>query len=42
MLSQLDLVIFLVDIHFELVVSSEILEGLDEVTDWGSNGHLEI
>jgi hypothetical protein len=32
-LGKLNLVVFLVDIDFELVVSKEILEGLDQVTD---------
>ena len=41
-LGQLDVVVLSVNINLELVVSTEILEGLDEVFDWGSDGHLEI
>jgi len=33
-LSQLDVVVLSVNINLELVVSHEVLEGLDQVTDW--------
>ena len=42
MLSELNVVVLSVNINLELVVSEEVLEGLDEVTDWGSNSQLEI
>jgi len=34
MFGQLDVVVLSVDIHLELVVSHEVLEGLEQVTDW--------
>jgi hypothetical protein len=42
MLGELDVVILSVNINLELVVSVEVLEGLDQITNWGSNSQLEI
>jgi len=42
MLSQLDVVVLSVNINLELVVSKEVLEGLDQVCDWRTNLQLEI
>ncbi len=42
MLGFLPVVVLCVDIDLELVVSEEILESLDEITNWGSNSHLKF
>ena len=42
MLGFLPVVVLGVDIDLELVVSEEILESLDEITNWGSNSHLKV
>ena len=42
MFSQLDVEILSININLELVVSEEVLEGLDEVSNWGSDLQLEI
>jgi hypothetical protein len=42
MLSFLPVVVLGVDVNLELVVSEEILESLDKITNWGSNSHLKV
>jgi hypothetical protein len=42
MFSKLDSEVFLVNFVFERVVSKEILEGLDEITHWGSYFQLKF
>jgi hypothetical protein len=42
MLGFLPIVVLGIDIDLELVVSEEILESLDEITNWGSNSHLKF
>ncbi len=42
MLGLLPVVVLGVDVDLELVVSQEILESLDEISNWGSNSHLKF
>jgi hypothetical protein len=42
MLVQLPIEVLGVDVNLELVVSEKVLESLDEISNWGSNSHLEI
>ena len=42
MLGFLPVVVLSVDVYLELVVSEEILECLNEITNWGSNSQLKF